>query len=140
MRLMTNNTYTGTTTVSGAHCKSMVRNPKSPVQISGARLQGSGTVGHITFSGDGPNVSRLAAVLASSPAATSMRIPWERHVGDGVRQCDCRDRLRPDERPGHGNLTGLKLSGSLGFASTVGNQFTIITTTAAMRSPELSAG
>lgn len=127
MRLVTNNTYTGTTTISGGTLQVDGSQPQSPVQISGARLQGNGTVGHITFGGIG--TERLAP--GGSPGFLVCSNFNATGAGGGTLELELNGST-----PGSGydllsvrgsvNLTGLKLSGSLGFQSAVGNQFTII--------------
>ena len=49
LQLVGNNTYVGTTTISGGTLRVDGSQPQSPVQVFGGRLQGSGTVGHVVF-------------------------------------------------------------------------------------------
>jgi len=127
MRLATNNTYTGTTTVSGGTLQVDGSQPSSPVQIQGARLQGSGTVGNILFSG---NVAERLAP-GGSPGFITCSNFNATAAGGGTLELELNGTV-----PGTGydllsvrgtvNLTGLKLSASLGFAPAVGTQFIIV--------------
>ncbi len=65
MRLATNNTYTGTTTVSGGTLQVDGSQPQSQVQISGARMQGIGTVATFFLVVIKSSASRLGAVRVS---------------------------------------------------------------------------
>lgn len=127
MRLAANNTYTGTTTVSGGILQVDGSQPQSPVQIFGACLQGNGTVGQITFRGvanerlapgGSPGILTCSNLNATTAKGGTVEIELNGpSPGTGYDQVNVRGTV---------NLTGLKLSGSLGFASAVGDQFTII--------------
>jgi autotransporter-associated beta strand protein len=127
MRLTGINTYAGTTTVSGGTLQVDGSQPQSPVQILGARLQGSGTVGNIAFGGNA--AERLAP--GSSPGILTSSNLNANAVGGGTVEIELNGAT-----PGTGydqvnvrgavNLNGLKLSPSLGFLPAPGTQFTII--------------
>src|SRR5262249_20818496 len=51
------NSYSGTTTVAGGVLQVDGSQPQSPVSISGGRLQGVGTVGHISLSSNPASVA-----------------------------------------------------------------------------------
>jgi autotransporter-associated beta strand protein len=121
------NTYTGTTTVSGGTLQLDGVQPQSPVHVSAARLQGGGTVGHITFGGN--SAARLAPGTSPGILTTSNfnanaigggQVEIELNsltVGSGYDQLNVRGTV---------NLTGLTLSPTLNFASAATDQFTII--------------
>lgn len=126
-RLGGNNTYTGTTTVSGGQLQIDGPQPQSPVQVFGARLQGSGTVGHITFGGNaaqrlapGASPGMLTTSNFNANALGGGQVEIELNglsLGSGYDQINVRGTV---------NLTGLTLSPTLNFASAATDQFTII--------------
>ncbi len=127
MRLAGNNTYTGTNIVSGGTLQVDGSQPQSPVQILGARLQGSGTVGHITFSGNAaerlapgnsPGVLTCSNFNANAVGGATLEMELNgASPGTGYDQVNARGTV---------NLTGLKLNPSLGFAPAISSEFTLI--------------
>jgi autotransporter-associated beta strand protein len=126
-RFSGNNTYTGTTTVSGGQLQIDGNQPQSPVQVFGARLQGSGTVGHVTFGGStamrfapgaSPGILTTSNFNANALGGGQVEIELNGPtVGSGYDQINVRGSV---------NLTGLTLSPTLNFASADNDQFTII--------------
>jgi autotransporter-associated beta strand protein len=127
LRLTGNNTYAGTTTLSDGALWVDGSQPQSPVQIRGARLQGNGTVGHVSFTGSptgviapgaSPGILTCGNFNANAIGGGTLTVELNGiSPGTGHDQVNVRGAV---------NLTGLRLSGSLDFNPTVGHQFTII--------------
>jgi fibronectin-binding autotransporter adhesin len=121
------NTYTGTTTVSGGQLQIDGSQPQSPVLISGARLQGSGIIGHVTFSGSA--VSRLAPGTSAGILTTSNFNATA--VGGGAVELDLNGAVAGNSYDqlnvrGSVNLTGLSLQSTLNYTSTATQQYTLV--------------
>jgi autotransporter-associated beta strand protein len=126
LRLTGNNTYAGETYLGSGTLQVDGAQPQSPVTLDhDTRLQGSGTVGHILLNGGATTIApgTSPGMLTCSNLIAS--------GGNGILQIElngttpgtAHDQLNVR---GTVDLLGLKLSGTLGFASAVGNQFRII--------------
>ena len=121
------NTYTGTTTVSGGQLQIDGSQPQSPVLVSGARLQGIGVIGAVTFNGSAVNrvaPGRTAGILTTSNFNATA-------VGGGALEMELNGAVAGfsyDQLNVRGsvNLTGLSLQSTLNFTSTATQPFTII--------------
>ena len=125
MRLGGNGAQKGSVRINGGTLQLDGSQPQSPIELNaGARLQGSGIVGHIAVNGN----STIAP--GGSPGILTCS-NFNAFPGSGVLQVELNGTT-----PGSGhdqlnvrgtvNLNGITLGGSLGFASAVGNQFTVI--------------
>lgn len=126
LQLTGNNTYNGNTTVSSGTLQIDGLQPQSPVQVFGGRLQGSGTVGHVIFDeskcflapGSSPGILTTSNLNATALGGAKVEIELNGPgAGSGYDQINVRGTV---------NLSQLGLGASLGFASSVGQQFTII--------------
>jgi autotransporter-associated beta strand protein len=126
MRLTANNTYAGGTAVNAGQLQVDGSQPQSAVTLSNATLQGSGTVGAINITGTsgiiapGAGLGILTCANFNPGAGGSATLQLELNgtlPGFGHDQLNAQGTVR---------LTGVKLSPSLGFASSVNDQFTII--------------
>ena len=126
LQLTANNTYNGNTTVSSGTVQIDGLQPQSPVQVFGGRLQGSGTVGHVIFDeskcflapGSSPGILTTSNLNATALGGAKVEIELNGPgAGSGYDQINVRGTV---------NLSQLSLGASLGFASSVGQQFTII--------------
>src|ERR1051326_7729515 len=126
MRLAGNNSYVGQTIINDGTLQVDGAQPSSPVVVNaGARLQGVGTAGHI-------NLKAASAVLAPGDSPGILTCSnFDSGSGSGIFQVELNgttagsgyDQLNVR---GTVNLNKVTLSASLGFASSVGDQFTII--------------
>lgn len=127
LRLSGTNTYLGSTTLSGGTLWVDGPQPQSAVQAgAGTLLKGSGTVGTIYFvglntsimPGSSPGILTCGGLAPIAPASGTLHVELNGITpGAGYDQLDVRGPV---------NLTGMSLNASLGFASAVSNQFTII--------------
>ncbi len=121
------NTYTGTTTVSGGQLQIDGSQPQSPVLVNGARLQGIGVIGAVTFNGSTANrvaPGRTAGILTTSNFNATA-------VGGGALEMDLNGAVAGisyDQLNVRGsvNLTGLSLQPTLNFTSAATQPFTLI--------------
>jgi autotransporter-associated beta strand protein len=121
------NTFTGSTAITNATLAIDGSQPQSPVTINNGRLQGTGVVGHITFTGaagstiapgNGPGILSCSNFNASSIGGGNLEIELDGTApGTGYDQLNVRGTV---------NLTGLSLQTKLGFLSAANQQFTII--------------
>jgi autotransporter-associated beta strand protein len=127
MQLTANNAYRGEAFIGGGVLQVDGLQPQSKARISiGGRLEGSGTLGHVNYQGSGgtlaPGNGAGTLTISNLNAGAS---------GNGVLYVELNgttpgtsyDQLNVR---GTVTLTGMTLGGSLGFPSTIGNQFTII--------------
>ena len=125
MRLSGNNIHRGYTIVSDGTLEVAGTQIYSTVAVqSGARLRGAGTVGRL-FVDNGATVApgaSLGTLTCSNFNAGGGRGTLEMEL-QGITPGTGYDRLNVQ---GSVRLTGMSLSASLGFASAIGNQFTII--------------
>jgi fibronectin-binding autotransporter adhesin len=125
MRLGGNNVHRGNTVVSDGTLEVSGTQIYSTVAVqSGARLRGAGTVGRLFVNNDAtvaPGASP-GTLTCSNFNAGGGRGTLEMEL-NGVTAGTGYDRLNVQ---GSVRLTGMSLNASLGFASAVGNQFTII--------------
>lgn len=127
MRLVANNTYTGTTIVSGGTLQIDGSQPQSAVNVQdGGRLQGSGTVANISYGGI---VGTIAPGAGPGILTCSSFNPGA--VGSGTLEIEVNGTT-----PGTGYdqihalgsvwLNGVALDARLNFASKPSDEFTII--------------
>jgi fibronectin-binding autotransporter adhesin len=126
MRLVANNTYTGATTVNGGTLQIDGSQSQSAVTVSNATLQGSGTVGPVSFAGTSgiiapgasPGILTCGNFNAGALGSGTLQIEINGTTpGSGYDQINAQGTV---------TLTGIKLSPTLGFASSANDQFTII--------------
>ena len=134
LRLLANNTYTGTTTVQAGLLIVDGNQSGSNVVTSGGSLDGIGTVGAITGSGgtlgpgdpEGPGaLTSLGNVALASSETFSVRLNGT-SAGTGYDQLNGTGAVNLNSDGGAGST----LAVSVGFASQVGDTFTILTATA----------
>lgn len=126
-RLGGTNTYTGTTTVSGGQLQIDGSQPQSPVLVNGARLQGSGVIGSVTFNGSAANrvaPGTTAGILTTSNFNANA-------VGGGALEMELNGAVAGNSYDqlnvrGSVNLTGLSLLSTLNYTSTATQQYTLI--------------
>jgi autotransporter-associated beta strand protein len=121
------NTYSGTTTVAGGVLQIDGAQPQSPVTINGGRLQGVGTVGHITLTSNPASVAAPGAspgllTCSNFAGVADSRGKLEIEL-NGTTPGTQYDQLNVR---GTVNLTSISLLPSLGFLSSTGQTFTII--------------
>ena len=126
MRLTAANTYTGSTTVNAGTLQVDGTQPQSPVTITAGTLAGSGTVGHVYMNGASGAVAPGASpgILTCSNLNFGILHSGTLQVelngtapGSGYDQVNVRGTV---------NLSGISLHASLGYSSSVNDQFTII--------------
>jgi autotransporter-associated beta strand protein len=126
MRLGGNNTYQGSTTVNGGTLQADGSQPQTfAIVNSGARLQGAGTLGNIYLNsssavlapGDSPGILGCGSFDAGGGSGILEVELNGTTLGSGYDQLDV---------VGSVTLTGVTLNPILNFASSVGDQFTII--------------
>ena len=126
LKLTGTNAYAGTNVVNGGTLWVDGLQPQSPVHLNtGTRLKGSGTVGHINLVG-----SSVAIAPGSSPGNLTCSNFNAGAAGSGTLEMEMNafNPLGFDEIIARGtvNLTGLSLTPTLNFASSVGQNFTLI--------------
>jgi autotransporter-associated beta strand protein len=125
MRLTAANSYTGSTTVNGGTLQVDGAQPQSTVVVNNGTLQGSGSVGplYLTAStatvapGESPGILTCANFDSFGGSGTLKVELNGTTPGSGYAQLNARGAV---------NLTGVSLNASLGYASAVNDQFTII--------------
>lgn len=121
------NTYTGITALSAGTLQVDGSQPWSPITISGSgRLTGSGIVGDVT-----PISAACVVAPGHSPGILTCSNFNLGGIGSGVLQIELNGATPGsgyDQLAARGNvgLTGIALAASLNFASSQGNQFTLI--------------
>ncbi len=123
LRLTATNTYTGTNFVNNGTLWIDGVQPQGPVQLSGATLGGYGIAGNIALNGssavispgEGPGI--LTCSNFTSTSGTFLAELDGTTPGNGYDQLNVRGTV---------SLNGLALNASLNYASSVGDQFTII--------------
>jgi len=126
LRLAGPNTYSGATIVNDGKLQVDGSQPQSPVSLDNdTRLLGNGTVGHVTLNGSGISLApgNSPGLLTSSNLDASGGNGTLEIELNGTSAGSSYDQINVR---GSVNLTGLKLSGTLGFTSAVGDQFTLI--------------
>jgi autotransporter-associated beta strand protein len=127
LRLTGTNTYTGSNVVSAGTFWVDGQQPQTPVQIaSGGRLKGSGVVGHVSLTsggnfiepGSGPGMLTTSNFNVGATGTATLQAELNGTIpGIGYDQVNVRGAV---------NLTGIRLAASLGFKSSVNDQFTLI--------------
>lgn len=127
LRLGGTNTYLGSTAISGGTLWVDGLQAQSTVLAdTGTTLKGSGTVGPIYFvgpstsfmPGSSPGILTCGGLAPIAPASGTVYVELNGvTAGTGYDQLDVRGPV---------NLTGMSLNASLGFTSTVSNQFIIV--------------
>lgn len=126
LRLTATNTYTGGTTVSDGTLLIDGVQPISPMFVTGGTLGGFGVTGEIVMNstgsivspGEGPGILTCSNFNANGTANGIFRAELNGPApGSGYDQLNVRGTV---------SLTGITLNASLNYASTVGDQFTII--------------
>jgi autotransporter-associated beta strand protein len=124
--LTANNTYTGPTTVHVGTVELNGSQPQSATTVAGgARLQGSGTVGPLSYAGTSSVVAPGTGIgiltcsnFSSASGSVSLEIELDGTTpGTGFDQLNVRGSV---------NLSGITLDARLNFASAVSNTFTIL--------------
>lgn len=127
LRLTGTNTYSGSNVVSAGTFWVDGQQPQAPVQLaSGTILKGSGAVGDVTLigsstaiePGSSPGILTTSNFNATAAGTGILRVELNGlTAGTGYDQLNVRGTV---------NLNGISLSPTLGFASSVGDRFTIL--------------